>query len=402
MSEANIAEAVLVLNSGSSSLKTALFINREDQPIATCLAERLGTQEAVLHWSNDTGKQTFDLADGSMAEALAKVVELVEVALGSLAPLVAVGHRVVHGGESFGKATLVDDEVAAEIARLSALAPLHNPANLAGIHAMRDRCPAVPQIAVFDTAFHQSLPEHAYLYPVPRDLYQAHKVRRYGFHGTSHQFVSREAVKLTGLPSDDHGVIVAHLGNGCSATAVANGESRDTTMGLTPLEGLMMGTRSGDVDPGLHAFIADQTGKSLEDITNMLNKESGLLGLSGLSNDMRTVSEAAESGNQAAQTALDVFCYRLARQIMGLTAALPKLDALVFTGGIGENSRLIRQRVTEHLQVLNVQVDADRNGDNGKASNHVISPEGAGVKVMVVNTNEEWEIANQSLALLEK
>ncbi|WP_119394157.1 acetate/propionate family kinase [Salinibius halmophilus] len=402
MSVANIAEAVLVLNSGSSSLKTALFVNREDQPIATCLAERLGTAEAVLHWSNEAGKTTYELTDGSMAEALAKVVELVEAALGSLAPLVAVGHRVVHGGESFGKATLVDEEVAAEIARLSALAPLHNPANLAGIHAMRDRCPAVPQIAVFDTAFHQTLPEHAYLYPVPKTLYQAHKVRRYGFHGTSHQFVSREAVKVASLPADDHGLIVAHLGNGCSATAVVNGESRDTTMGLTPLEGLMMGTRSGDVDPGLLSFLADQTGKTLDEITSMLNKESGLLGLSGLSNDMRTVSEAAEQGNQNAQIALDVFCYRLARQIMALTAALPKLDALVFTGGIGENSRLVRKRVTEHLRVLKIEIADERNADNGKSSNHVISPEDAAVKVMVVNTNEEWEIANQSLALLEK
>lgn len=402
MSVANIAEAVLVLNSGSSSLKTALFINREDQPIATCLAERLGTTEAVLHWSNADGKTTYNLDDGSMAEALAKVVSLVEQALGSLAPLVAVGHRVVHGGESFGKATLVDEEVAAEIARLSALAPLHNPANLAGIHAMRDRCPAVPQIAVFDTAFHQTLPEHAYMYPVPKKLYQSHQVRRYGFHGTSHQFVSRQAVTLANLDQNDHGVIVAHLGNGCSATAVVNGESRDTTMGLTPLEGLMMGTRSGDVDPGLHAFLADQTGKSLTDITNMLNKESGLLGLSGVSNDMRTVSEAAEAGNQNAKLALDVFCYRLARQIMGLTAALTKLDAVVFTGGIGENSRLVRQRVSEHLQVLNIAIDPQRNADNGKASHHVISADSSAVKVMVVNTNEEWEIANQSLALLEK
>ncbi|MGB0257823.1 MAG: acetate/propionate family kinase, partial [Coraliomargarita sp.] len=314
--------------------------------------------------------------------------------------VVAVGHRVVHGAEEFSGSVLVCDSVLAALERCSALAPLHNPANIAGIRAAQKVFPAIPQVAVFDTAFHQTLPKYAYLYAVPYDWYTEHGVRRYGFHGTSHRYVAGETARRLGKDLNDLSVVIAHLGNGCSACAVECGQSVDTTMGLSPLEGLVMGTRSGDIDPALTEFIANNLGWPLEKIMTALNKQSGLLGLSGKSNDMRTLVEAMEQGDERAALAIEVFAYRLAKSIMGLTAALSKLDAIVFTGGIGENSHKVRAKALAHLRVLNVQVDDALNVENGDATTGCISTESS-IPCLVVPTNEELMIARETLSITQ-
>ena len=322
------------------------------------------------------------------AECLAAVLELLPDEIN----VIGVGHRVVHGGESFSKSVAIDESVVAEIESCSSLAPLHNPANLAGIAAAQEVFPELPHVAVFDTAFHQTMPVHAYRYAVPRAWYTELKVRRYGFHGTSHAYVSREAARYLDQTVAETSVIVAHLGNGCSACAVHAGESLDTTMGLSPLEGLVMGTRSGDVDPALHSYLANHLGLSLDEITNSLNKESGLLGLSGQSNDMRTLVELAEGGDAEAGLAIAVFAYRLAKAIGALAAALPKLDAIVFTGGIGENSAYTRQATASHLQVFGVSLDDEANQKN--ASKISLSNT---LPCLVIATNEELMIADETL-----
>jgi acetate kinase len=286
------------------------------------------------------------------------------------------------------------------IARCSDLAPLHNPANLAGIRAALRLRPDLGQVAVFDTSFHQTMPRRAFLYAVPYELYETHQVRRYGFHGTSHRFVSERAAVLLGRPAGLVNVITAHLGNGCSATAVRAGQSADTTMGLTPLEGLVMGTRSGDVDPSLHQFLVDHAGMTLSQVTDLLTKGSGLLGLSGESNDMRNLLELERAGNARAGIAIDVFCYRLAKAILGLCAALPALDAIVFTGGIGENSAAVRERTVNHLAVLGAALDEGRNVAHGRSSHAVVSRDDSRVVVLVVPTNEELVIAREAMRLV--
>ena len=311
----------------------------------------------------------------------------------------AVGHRVVHGGEAFSASTRLDDTVLAAIAACSRLAPLHNPANLLGIRVAKECFPTVPHVAVFDTAFHQTMPEHAYLYAVPMALYRDHGVRRYGFHGTSHRFVAAEAAQLLGRDLGQTALITAHLGNGASVAAVLNGHSLDTSMGLTPLEGLVMGTRSGDVDPGLLQFIADTENKTLAQVTDLLNKQSGLLGLSELSNDCRELQTAADAGHTGARVALAVFCYRLARHIAALTVALPRLDALVFTGGIGENAVKIRATVLGHLAVLGFTVDDTANAKCVGGQAGVITASTSRT-ALVVNTNEELLIARDTAALV--
>ncbi|MEN9402843.1 MAG: hypothetical protein RL091_1546, partial [Verrucomicrobiota bacterium] len=294
---------------------------------------------------------------------------------------------------------LIDAGVLAGIERCCALAPLHNPANLAGIRAAQKMFPGTPQVAVFDTAFHQTIPRHAFLYAVPYNWYETDGVRRYGFHGTSHRYVAGEAARRLNQPLTSLGLITAHLGNGCSAAAVEGGRCVDTTMGLSPLEGLVMGTRSGDVDPSLHEFMAAQRGWSLERIMRALNRESGLLGLSGLSNDMRTLVEAAAGGHERAQLAIDVFAYRLAKSISALSAALTRLDAIVFTGGIGEHSKVIRARTAANLGILGVQLDPALNEVHGGPASGRISREGSRV-CLVVPTNEELMIARETLAVL--
>ncbi len=280
------------------------------------------------------------------------------------------------------------------------LAPLHNPANLIGIEAAMALFPGLPQVVVFDTAFHQAMPDYAYRYAVPEFLYKEHAVRRYGFHGTSHRFVSKRAAEMLQLPVDDSCWLVAHLGNGCSTCAVVNGESRDTSMGLTPLEGLVMGTRSGDVDPALHIHLTRTLGWTIEQVDNMLTRESGLKGLSGLSNDMRTLHEALESGHAGATLAFEVFCYRLAKSLAGMACALPQVNGLVFTGGIGENSAAVRARTIEHLKVFNFAVDAEANARCTRGVAGQIQAEGS-PRILVVPTNEERQIALDTLELLD-
>ena len=311
---------------------------------------------------------------------------------------------MVHGGERFSDSVLVDEEVLDAIRTFSRLAPLHNPANLAGLEAVAQARPGLPQVAVFDTAFHQTMPPAAYRYAVPQEWYTRHAVRRYGFHGTSYRFVSERAATLLGRPPAGHPpaalrLVVAHLGNGCSAAAISGGQSVDTTMGLTPMEGLVMGTRSGDVDPGLLGYLAEQTGRSAADLTDALDTRSGLLGLSGTSNDMRAISEAAERGDERARLALDVFVHRLAKAIAGLAASLGGLDALVFTAGIGENSVVIRGRVLARLGFLGLAEDPAANAAHGRATGGRISRPGP-VQALVVPTDEELMIARDTARLV--
>jgi len=330
------ARNILVINCGSSSIKFAL-VDPDQQAFAISgLAERLGSVDAALHWQREGVKHTQAIPGDEHRAALANLLQRVQEAAGG--QLHGIGHRIVHGGEHFTSAQRLDPNVIAAIRAVAPLAPLHNPAGLLGIEAALALYPELPQVAVFDTAFHQTLPEHAFRYALPEQLYRDHGVRRYGFHGTSHRFVSARAAELSGLPADDSAWLVAHLGNGCSTCAVVNGQSRDTSMGLTPLEGLVMGTRSGDVDPNLHSHLSRTLGWSLEQIDRMLNHDSGLLGLSGLSNDMRSLEQAREEGHAGATLAIEVFCYRLAKSLAAMSCALPRLDGLIFTGGIGENS----------------------------------------------------------------
>ena len=279
------------------------------------------------------------------------------------------------------------------------LAPLHNPANIIGVRTAMQLLQHLPQVGVFDTAFHQTMPERAYLYPVPYDLYTQHGVRRYGFHGTSHRYVTNKAAMMLGRPLESCAFVSAHLGNGCSATAVLNGKSIDTTMGLTPLEGLVMGTRSGDIDPGLHSFLAGVLKGNVDEVTNILNKKSGLLGLSGLSNDMRELNAAAEQGNKRASLAIEVFCYRLAKSIASLTVPLGRCDALIFTGGIGENSSPVRAKVIDLLGILGFKLAQERNNNHGRSSAGLITVDGS-TKAMVVPTDEEFLIASDTAAVL--
>ncbi|MBF8163156.1 acetate kinase [Ectopseudomonas hydrolytica] len=392
------ARNILVINCGSSSIKFALVNEAQEQFPLSGLAERLGSPEAILHWQQGDERDSLVIAGADHRLALSHLLPIVQrVAAGELH---GIGHRVVHGGEYFSGASRLDAVSLQAIRQVAPLAPLHNPANLLGIEAAMKLFPTLSQVAVFDTAFHQSLPEHAYRYAVPEALYREHGVRRYGFHGTSHRYVSQKAAQMAGLPADASSWLVAHLGNGCSTCAVENGHSRDTSMGLTPLEGLVMGTRSGDVDPNLHSHLARTLGWSLEQIDSMLNKDSGLLGLSGLSNDMRSLEQAREQGHAGATLAIEVFCYRLAKSLAAMSCALRRLDGLIFTGGIGENSALIRSKTLEHLGLLGFALDP---AANARCVRGVGGPIQAahGPLVLVVPTNEERQIALDTLALLD-
>ena len=388
-------DCIIVINCGSSSLKFAVLPVIGETVIARGLAERLGSPDAVLNIERDGETQSLTIPLATHHDAL-------QAAIGKMSGLSprGVGHRVVHGGEEFSDSVLIDEEVISAVERCSSLAPLHNPANLVGIRTARELFPNLPQVAVFDTAFHQTLPPEAYLYAIPQNYYEQLKVRRYGFHGTSHHYVALEAARLLEKPPQDISLITMHLGNGCSACAIRNGRSVDSTMGLTPSEGLVMGTRSGDVDPALHQFLQDQTGMRLSEITAVLNSKSGLLGLSGLSNDMRTLSMAAQGGHQRARLAIDVFCYRLAKAVCGLTAALDSIDALVFTGGIGENSAEVRTLTTARLAVQGVILDESLNATHGRGVGGRISSNNSRVTCLVVPTNEELMIARETLRLI--
>jgi len=385
---------VLVLNSGSSSVKFALLHPGTGERVLGGLAEKVGTPDAVLRIGQQPGQP---LPEGSHRAVISRILD--HLADTGQADLAGAGHRVVHGGERFRASVLVDDEVIAAIRSFVHLAPLHNPANLAGIEAVSAVRPGLPQVAVFDTAFHQTMSASAYRYAVPEEWYTRHGVRRYGFHGTSHRFVSERAAALLGRPPGQLRLVTAHLGNGCSAAAIRDGVSVDTTMGLTPLEGLVMGTRSGDVDPGLVGYLAERTGQTAAELTQALNTRSGLLGLSGTSNDMRTVAAAAGQGDERAKLALDVFVHRLARAIAGLVPSLERLDALVFTGGIGENSALVRSLVLARLGFLGLTEDAEANAGHGRSTRGRISRPGP-VVALVVPTDEELMIARDTARIV--
>ena len=393
---------VLVINCGSSSLKYQLIDSRSEEVLAAGLCERIGIDGRMTHTPSggDTVVKNDPLPDHGAAiqSVLSALTDKAHGVISSLSEIGAVGHRLVHGGEKFAASVIINDEVIAEVEACNDLAPLHNPANLIGVRACRQIMPDVPMVGVFDTAFHQTMPPKAYLYGIPHQYYQEHKVRRYGFHGTSHNYVSQRVHHLAELDPDNSRVIVCHLGNGASVTAVKNGKSVDTSMGLTPLEGLIMGTRSGDLDPGVIEYIAKKEHLTLEEVLKVLNKESGVLGLSGVSSDFRDLAEAMEQGNEQAAVAVEAFCYRVAKHIGAYTAALNGVDAIVFTAGIGENAAHIRSMICDYLGFLGITIDEEKNAVRGKETE--ISTPDSKVSVFVIPTNEELAIARETAALL--
>ncbi|MEV7478982.1 acetate kinase [Streptomyces halstedii] len=394
------ASRVLVLNSGSSSVKYQLLDMRDRSRLATGLVERIGESSSRLaHTPRDgrTRERTGRIADHD--EALkAAADELAADGLGLDSPeLLAIGHRVVHGGLRFTEPTVITDEVLKEIERLVPVAPLHNPANITGIRTARGLRPDLPQVAVFDTAFHRSMPEYAARYAIDVETADAHRIRRYGFHGTSHAYVSRRTAELLGRPLEDLNLIVLHLGNGASASAVAGGKCVDTSMGLTPLEGLVMGTRSGDVDPAVTFHLGRVAGMSMDDVDALLNQRSGLVGLCG-DNDMREILRRVEEGDERATLAFDIYIHRLKKYIGAYSAVLGRVDALVFTAGVGENSAPVREAAVAGLEGFGLAVDPERNTVRSGGP-RLISPAGARVAVAVVPTDEELEIARQTFAL---
>jgi acetate kinase len=391
------APPILVINCGSSSLKFSILDPETEAALASGIAERLGTGGAGLKMVDlDGGKHSEAIPDADHRAALLRIIEL----LGGSEKLKikAVGHRIVHGGEDFRGPVLVTEGVVKRIEELADLAPLHNRAGAQGIRIATELFSDKKQVAVFDTSFHQTLPAHAFHYAIPYEYYEKYRIRRYGFHGTSHHFVVLQAAKRIGKPIEETQFISAHLGNGCSAAAVRYGQSMDTSMGLTPQEGLVMGTRSGDVDPNLHLFLQEKEDHQLREITETLTRKSGLLGVSGVSQDMRAVIAAAETGNKRARLAVDLFCYRLARSVLGLAAALSSIDALIFTGGIGENSAAVRAQTLTHLAILHPELDQKLNEAHGKGGDGRITGH-TGLLCLVIPTNEELMIARETALL---
>ena len=392
---------ILVINAGSSSLKYQLLDMTNESVLAKGLCERIGIDGKLVHES-PKGKHTADLAMNDHAAAMAIVIDsLLDAEHGvikSKDEINAIGHRVVHGGETFTASTLITEEIEKAIEAVSELAPLHNPPNLTGIRACRQHMQNVPQVAVFDTAFHQTMPAKAYLYALPYELYDKYKIRKYGFHGTSHKYVSAQAAELLNRPASSLKLATCHLGNGASVAAVDGGKCVDTSMGLTPLEGLAMGTRSGDLDPAVVSFVMEKEGLTAQQVTDILNKKSGMLGLSGVSSDFRDLDAAAKEGNKRAQDALDVFAYRVAGYVGRYAAAMNGLDAVVFTAGIGENDTAIRAKICEYLQWMGVDVDCELNSKRGQALD--VSTANAKIRVLVIPTNEELVIARDTKAIL--
>lgn len=394
---------ILVLNCGSSSIKYQLIDTESHEPLAKGQVERIGMSSAMLTHA-PKGKKKIRIVGEILDHSIA--IEYVVAVL--LSPnhgvikdkseIEAVGHRVVHGGETFSGSVLITDQVMDALKDNIELAPLHNPPNIKGIKAAKEHLPETPMVGVFDTAFHAQMPEHAYLYGIPYELYKRYQIRRYGFHGTSHRFVSERAAELYGKPLNELKMITTHLGNGASMSAIDKGVSVDTTMGFTPLEGLLMGTRSGDMDPSVILYIMGKEGLSLSDANTLLNKHSGLVGLSGGSSDMREIEENMQDGDKKAKKAFNVFTYRIKKYIGAYTAAMGGLDALVFTGGIGENSPLAREAACSNLNYLNIELDAELNENaTGEAE---ISSRSSGVKVFRVPTNEELVIAKDTEAIV--
>ena len=396
---------VLVINCGSSSLKFQLINAETEKVLAKGLCERIGIDGRLTYQPAGGEKEKSDLAMPTHTEAIQFVIDaLTNEKTGvvkSLDEIGAVGHRLVHGGEKFASSVVITDEVKKAVEECNDLAPLHNPANLIGVAACEKLMPGTPMVAVFDTAFHQTMPEKAYMYGLPYEYYEKYKVRRYGFHGTSHSFVSKRAAEVMGKSYDEVKTIVCHLGNGSSVSAVLNGKCVDTSMGLTPLEGLVMGTRSGDIDPAIMEFIAKKENLDIEGVMEVLNKKSGVFGISGgLSSDFRDLTDAMNAGDKKAKIAMDVFSYRVAKYIGSYAAAMNGVDDIVFTAGIGENDDYIRQEVCKYLGYLGVDFDFEVNtGLRGKEAE--LTKEGSKVKVFVIPTNEELAIARETLALVK-
>lgn len=398
---------ILIINSGSSSIKFQL-INMEDEDVlASGLVERIGEPDSLIKCTVKPGtagevriKEEVRVVDHQ--SGMRKVVDLLtdgeRGVVENRGDIRAISHRVVHGGEDFHQPRLIDDEVVAAIYNNIPLAPLHNPANLDGIRIAKELFPGTPQVAVFDTAFHQTIPDRAHIYALPYELYEKHRVRRYGFHGTSHKFVAGECARLLKKPINECNLITIHLGNGCSMTAIKNGQSVDTTLGMTPLEGLVMGTRSGDIDPAIHAFLCRNNNMDIEQIDRMLNKESGLKGICGM-NDMRDIHEAAAQGDKKAALALEVQTYRNRKYIGAYMAVLGRVDALVFTAGIGENDEIVRARSLRGLSSFGIEIDNDLN-QRRMNEPFLISGSDSRVKVWVIPTNEELAIARESVSVL--
>lgn len=394
---------ILVINCGSSSLKFQLIDSDTEECLAKGLCERIGIEGSMISYTPEGGEKEKTVTPmPDHTEAIRLVLEaLTNPKTGvvkGLEEIGAVGHRVVHGGERFAESVLIDDEVIRAIEECNDLAPLHNPANLIGIDACRKLMPATPMVAVFDTAFHQTMPEEAFLYGLPYEYYRKYKVRRYGFHGTSHSYVSKRAAEVLGKDYEDLKTIVCHLGNGASVSAVKNGRCVDTSMGLTPLEGLIMGTRSGDVDPAIIEFLAHKENKSLEEVMTILNRKSGVLGLSdNLSSDFRDLEEGYHKGDENAARALKTFCYRVAKQVGAYVAAMNGVDVICFTAGVGENAPLVRSFVCEYLGYLGIKLDPEANGKRGE--DLVVTTPDSRTTVMVIPTNEELAIARETARL---
>ena len=397
-----MSKLVLVLNCGSSSLKFAVLDSVSGEEQLSGLAECFNLEDARIKWKLDGKKAAADLgAFASHREAVEFIVNNILNEKPEMSDaIVAIGHRVVHGGEKFTKSVIIDDAVIKGIEECATLAPLHNPAHLIGIRAAQAAFPALPQVAVFDTAFHQTMPEKAYLYALPYKLYRENSIRRYGMHGTSHLFIGREAASILGKKVEETNIINCHLGNGASVCAIKDGKSVDTSMGMTPLEGLVMGTRSGDIDPSIIHHLVNQCNYTLDEVNSMLNKQSGLLGVSELSNDCRAIEDGYSEGHTGAMRAMELFCYRLAKYVASYAAALGRIDAIVFTGGIGENSDLIRKIVLEQLSIFGIEVDEERNLAARFGGEGTITADSSKVQAMVISTNEELVIAQDAVSLI--
>ena len=395
---------ILVINCGSSSLKFQLIDSETERCLAKGLCERIGIDGSITYAPEGGEKEKTVTPMPDHTEAISLVLEALTNpetgVVGSLDEIGAVGHRVVHGGEKFSESVVIDEEVLAAVEECNDLAPLHNPANLIGIGACRKLMPDTPMVGVFDTAFHQTMPEKAYMYGLPYEYYQKYKIRRYGFHGTSHSYVSKRAAEVLGKAYEDLKIIVCHLGNGASVSAVEKGRCVDTSMGLTPLEGLMMGTRSGDIDPAIMEFLAHKEGKDIDQIMEVLNKKSGVLGLSdNLSSDFRDLEEGYHKGDANAARALQAYCYRVAKYIGSYVAAMNGVDVICFTAGIGENAPIVRTFVCEYLGYLGVELDQEANGKRGQ--DIVITTPDSRTTVMVIPTNEELAIARETVRLVK-
>ena len=396
---------ILVINCGSSSLKFQLINSESEEVIAKGLCERIGIEGSCLVYTPQGGEK--QKTESPMADHTAAIKMVLDAltdektgVVKDLAEIGAVGHRIVHGGENFSQATIIDDEVIKAIEDCNDLAPLHNPANLIGIQACRALMPNTPMVCVFDTAFHQTMPEKAYLYGIPYEYYEKYKIRRYGFHGTSHSYVSKRAAQVLGAKYEELKLIVCHLGNGASVSAVKNGECVDTSMGLTPLEGLIMGTRSGDLDPAIIEFLCHKENKSVDEVLTILNKKSGVLGMSkNLSSDFRDLEDAYLAGDENAVRTMDAFCYRVAKYIGAYTAAMNGVDAICFTAGLGENSPFVRDKVCEYLGYLGVELDEEQNQKRGE--DLIITKPQSRTKVLAIPTNEELAIARETAALVK-